>query len=293
MLYSTPLFLLLVPVVLSAPIQQWSVTNNNNNLNNLNNLNNQQGFLKDDHQVTTSTLNLVVHDDIQTYYENIVDEIISTRSEDVLMKLAHSMNNDESLESLLQPQAVTLLDHPVQGACLARMPGMIAQQLHRLHTKVLDAIEPTVDTLLQTYPLAITELDDGQQLQQMQQQLVLLNNAMDQHVMQILKQAHLEHKVALQLAVCENQLDSTPPRRSLWLLLKNIWLNAAKSSSNEKEQQQDVSPYNHDSLFVSSPSLLSSLLDTFADNLHLEFKGRLVDLYTTLRSDVFDEEIVI
>ncbi|ORZ18036.1 hypothetical protein BCR42DRAFT_490690 [Absidia repens] len=292
MLFSTPLFLLLVPVVLSAPIQQWSVTTN------LNNPNNQQDFLKDDHQVTSSTLNLVIHDDIQTYYENIVDEIISTRSEDVLMKLAHSMSNDESLESLLQPQAITLLDHPVQGTCLARMPGMIAQQLHRLHTKVLDAIEPAVDSLLKTYPLTITELDDGQpQPQQMQQNLVLLNNAMDQHVMQVLKQAHLEHKVALQLAVCENQLDATPPRRSLWLLLKNIWLNAAKtakSSSNEKEQQ-DASPYNHDhdSLFVSSPSLLSSLLDTFADNLHLEFEGRLVDLYATLRSDVFDEEAVI
>jgi hypothetical protein len=187
-------------------------------------------------------------------------------------------------------------------ACLSRMPGMIAQQLHLLHAKVLDAIEPTLDTLLQTYPMMITELDDGQQIPQdmdmMQYQLIQLNAAMDQHVMQILNQAHLEHKVALQLAVCENQHASSPPRRSLWLLLKNIWLNAAQAAKSmdcdtDNKNVNDEENQDATALFVPAPSLLGSHMDAVADNLHLEFEARLMDLYTTLRSDIFDEEIVV
>ncbi|CAO3596195.1 unnamed protein product [Absidia cylindrospora] len=317
MLVST--LLLMVPMALCAPIQQWSVKNK-----------------YDDAKISISTINLMIHDDIQGYYENILDEVISTHNEDVLVQLAHSMNDQHSLERLLQPQAIAILHHPVQETCLTRMPGLIAQHLHHLHTKLLDRIEPTIDTLLKSHSLLLTEQQEHddlparhQQDMDMMEKLTLLNKAVDQHVMQIFNQARLEHKLALDLSACEiqqNQLASSTPasshpvplpqNRSLWLLLKNLWKKAAEAASSRRPGRMMAELGDHDcnknivldnlvtvvdgeyqererdSLFIPGPSLLQTHLNTIAGSLHSEFKTRLADLHTMLRSDVFDEEIV-
>lgn len=106
MLY-TILLLLMIPFALCAPLRQWSFDKKNN------------GRLHtDDNMVSLSTMNLMIHDDVQGHYENILDEVISTHSEDVLIQMAHSMNDQQSLEHLLQPQAIALLHHSVQGKSL-------------------------------------------------------------------------------------------------------------------------------------------------------------------------------
>ncbi|KAI8088999.1 uncharacterized protein BX664DRAFT_314246 [Halteromyces radiatus] len=278
---SSSLFLLTtLPFVLCAPIQQWAV----------------------DTKQHVNQVSLMLHDDIQAYYENIADEVISTHSEDVLVQLAQAMNDQTTLETFLQPQAIALLHHPVQETCLMRMPGMIAQQLHRLHTKVLDAMEPTLDKLLQEYPIQ----DD-------MMQLTLLNAAMGEHVTQLFDRLQLEHKVALDLSACEIQQNQQqqkprPPPSSFWLLLKSVWKKATLTSSppagrmmaeldnNPMDQHITVVEdhhHHHDaSLFVPGPSLLRSHLDHLVTALLFEFEDRLLDLETTLRSDVFDEQVL-
>ncbi|KAI8332855.1 hypothetical protein BC941DRAFT_473892 [Chlamydoabsidia padenii] len=243
MLYSSLLFM--IPIVICAPIQQWTINNN------------QQPD-------QTSMMNLMIHDDIQTHYETMVDEIISTHSEDILFQLANSMNDRQSLEQLLQPQAIALLGYPVQETCLKRMPSMIAKHLHDLHTKVLDTIEPV------TFP--------QEQETDLIQQLSLLNIAMDQKVMEIVQDEDWEHKLTLDLSACEQAIH--PPVRSLWLLLKDFWKESAGVSDQTVETNGE-------------PTLLQSYLESVADNLHTEFKLRLVDLYRTLRTDVYDENLAI
>ncbi|KAI8341021.1 hypothetical protein BC941DRAFT_449507 [Chlamydoabsidia padenii] len=241
----------------------------------------------------------MVHDDIQGYYENIIDEVLSIHSEDVLVQMAHSMNDQQSLEHLLQPQAIALLHHPVQETCLSRMPGMIAHHLHRLHTTLLDTIEPTLYTLIQTQPIEITNQQDTLH------HLAQLNNAMDQQVMRVLNQERLEHKVAMDLSVCDiqqNQVLATTftHRRSLWSVLKNLWKQAASSRRPGRMIAEDarVTDLDHlnaviqdDTLFA--PSLLQSYLDTVMSSLHMEFNDRLIDLYTVLKTDIFDDEMAI
>lgn len=228
-------------------------------------------------------MNVMIHDDIQSHYENMVDEVVSTHSEDILFRLARAMTDEDSLDALLQPQATVLLDHPVQGksfsslqidliliphrfigTCLNRMPSMIAKQLHDLHAKALATIEPTLDS----FPF--------NQDTDMMQHLSQLNVIMDQKMMTVLEHHPLEHNVALALSACERQL-APPPRRSLWLLLKPFW----KASASQMTQTSNSVP---------ETTFLQSHLEAVAESLHLEFKLRLVDLYRTVQTDKYDDE---
>jgi hypothetical protein len=189
------------------------------------------------------------------------------------------------------------------------MPGIIAHHLHRLHTKLVNSIEPEVSTLLEAYPLEITK-----DQQKMINQLMQLNSAVDRQVMQILKLEGLEHKVALDLSVCEiqqNQLAPSADRpRSFWLLLKKVWKQAAQAASYSRpgrmiaevdgtrvtDLDRLVTVVQDESLLlvgdsVLGPSLIRSYLDTIASSLQAEFNSRLPELYALLKSDVLDEEV--
>jgi hypothetical protein len=55
------------------------------------------------------TKDVMIREDIQTHYENLLDEVISTHDEDFLLKLTYSMTS-EKIESLYRPQVNMLLD---------------------------------------------------------------------------------------------------------------------------------------------------------------------------------------
>jgi hypothetical protein len=141
---------------------------------------------------------------------------------------------------------------------------MIAKQLHDLHAKALATIEPT----LNSFPLT-QDTDTMQYLTQ-------LNMIMDQKMMAALKHHPLEHNVALALSACERQL--APPRRSLWLLLKPFW---------KANAPQITQPANS----VPETTFLQSHLEVVGESLHLEFKLRLVDLFRTVQTDRYDDQL--
>lgn len=135
--------------------------------------------------------------------------------------------------------------------------------------------------------------------------------------MQILKLEGLEHKVALDLSVCEIQQNQMAPSsdrpRSFWLLLKEVWKQAAQAASSSRPGRmiaeidgtrvtdldrlvtvvQDESlPLGGDGAHSAhGPSLLRSYLDTIASSLQAEFNSRLPELYALLKFDVLDEEV--
>ncbi|SAM03275.1 hypothetical protein [Absidia glauca] len=70
--------------------------------------------------------------DMQTHYENLVDQVLSTHSEDVLLAL------------IKKPQV--LLETPsVKDRCLYRVPHWLGKEIHETHTRTVASVAPIIE----------------------------------------------------------------------------------------------------------------------------------------------------
>ncbi|CAO3587200.1 unnamed protein product [Absidia cylindrospora] len=102
------------------------------------------------------TKDVMIRDDIQTHYENLLDEVISTHSEDFLLKMTYSMTS-EKIESFYRPQANILLktnSNPqpeIHSKCLYRMPHWIGKYLHDTHSTTYNNVAPMVQVYMEDH----------------------------------------------------------------------------------------------------------------------------------------------
>ncbi|KAI9299538.1 hypothetical protein BJ944DRAFT_274150 [Cunninghamella echinulata] len=314
------LFLFLLPLVICLPLQQ------------------QQQPTE-----LSTTNQMILYDDIQGYYENILDEIISTQSEDLLVRLSNAKNDMDQLTSLLQPQANALLSsssfsssNTLNPTCLQRMPSMIAHQLHDIHSEMMSSVEPSLQSVFSRhFDFSKKELNDMTP-EEFYTQLKALHQELSHQLLSLFKHQPLEKELTQALIQCEqqqtiNQLHDEKKKAmpDVWSFLRG-WLNNGFSTTPASEKKQrkvkmmaelnnkmikkdqlvivvngnnyhhyEPSPYqdqdeqDDDSFITSGPTLLQSYLNLIYDSLTLEFDARLLDLYNTLRSDVFDEDSVM
>ncbi|CAO3639080.1 unnamed protein product [Cunninghamella echinulata] len=328
------LFLFLLPLVICLPLQQ------------------QQQQQQQQPTELSTTNQMILYDDIQGYYENILDEIISTQSEDLLVRLSNAKNDMDQLTSLLQPQANALLSsssssssfsssssNTLNPICLQRMPSMIAHQLHDIHSEMMSSVEPSLQSVFSRhFDFSKKELNNMTP-EEFYSQLKALHQDLSYQLLSLFKHQPLEKELTQALIQCEqqqqvnNQLHDEKKKNlpDVWSFLRG-WLNNGFSTTlaSEKKQRKvkmmaelnnkmikkdqlvivvngnnyhhyESSPYqdqneqddDDDSFITSGPTLLQSYMNLIYDSLTLEFDARLLDLYNTLRSDVFDEDSVM
>jgi hypothetical protein len=71
------------------------------------------------------TKSVMVKEDIQTFYENLLDEVISSHSEEFLLSMTHSMTL-EKMDALYRPHATLLLgsSDPIHGKIIFSIPAV-------------------------------------------------------------------------------------------------------------------------------------------------------------------------
>ncbi|KAI8339449.1 hypothetical protein BC941DRAFT_500957 [Chlamydoabsidia padenii] len=92
---------------------------------------------------------MVITEDMQTYYENLLDQIISSHSEEFLLSMANSMTR-ENMDTIYRPQATMLLgkSDPVHDVCLYRMPQWIGKYVHDTHAKTYEMVSPVIQSYM-------------------------------------------------------------------------------------------------------------------------------------------------
>ncbi|KAG0175421.1 hypothetical protein DFQ28_000051 [Apophysomyces sp. BC1034] len=142
-------------------------------------------------------LTVNIRDTIEGYYENIVDEVLSTNSEVFLLDLTH-MRSIQSGRLRLEASQLGLKN--VNDDCLFKMPGIIAQNVHQLNEQVFGSIDGLVSTYLPLLlPRQLSTLDD----RRLDELLQSINQAMVFELIQKMQNYELSSRIIHEMKLCQ------------------------------------------------------------------------------------------
>ncbi|KAG1447472.1 hypothetical protein G6F56_009250 [Rhizopus delemar] len=77
------------------------------------------------------------------HYENIVDVVLSSESEELLINLSHIPR--ATLDHTLQTQAYAMGIYPLNRLQRVKMPVIIGKHIHEMNLRIYQSIQPTID----------------------------------------------------------------------------------------------------------------------------------------------------
>ncbi|KAG0165076.1 hypothetical protein DFQ28_009262 [Apophysomyces sp. BC1034] len=242
----------------------------------------QQIRLQQPYEEWPLTSDLVVRDTLQGYYENMVDDVIGGYNEQLLVWLVHSMNTVQ-LNTIIKTQASLLgLDH-ASGACLMKMPGIIAKHVNRISNIVLSTIDPTVDHFLPVLgPRDATT-------EELETAFTSLNQVVGHHLLQSIDNYDLLMQVTQDMETCEEQYededdDMDSDAASLDLLTdSDIWSWLSHRLPGFLFQKKHPQP-------PLETAFLDDYLTTIKDQIWVELDARVPDLITTIQADLLEDD---
>ncbi|CAO3587235.1 unnamed protein product [Absidia cylindrospora] len=231
------------------------------------------------------TKDVMIMEDIQTHYENLVDEVISGHSEDFLLSMTWSMSK-ETLNTVYRPQMSMLLaNHPtIHDKCLHRVPHWIGKYLHDMHSKAYETVAPKIQDYMishwpssRWYPADMTTSDIAEFLESLNH-VLLTSSTTTVQMDPIVALTHL----GTQLQLCQQQQQQQEIRR--WGLDFLLWDKLFGGSSHSIEplpSSYDVNGSMRHHFFV-------RFLAEMRADLVTEMHDRIPDLIPLIQDDLHD-----
>ncbi|KAI9022198.1 hypothetical protein CLU79DRAFT_751613 [Phycomyces nitens] len=275
------LCLFLFTLVLSAPVQSPE----------------SQNVIKAMDNEWPMTPEYVIRDDVQAYYENTVDEVLSVRSEDILNWLATTVNS-RAIEKTLRPQAQLLGLTDVHDSCLTMMPGFVAKHINQINTRLYAAVEPSVNEFLpQLWPdyaqtNQMTKSDAKTIRPEISSSLYSLNQAIGSRLMDITTEYNLSEKIVQDMNVCNAHSQTEAASTDLWMYVSKLMAfprlfrdqipNPRLSGESRLGSSFDD---------TENGSFIDIHLKSVYSSLWFEFDNRMNDLFSTIQRDLVDGAI--
>ncbi|KAI9314472.1 hypothetical protein BX666DRAFT_1879521 [Dichotomocladium elegans] len=226
----------------------------------------------------------ILRETIEDFYESVVDEVLSTRTENLLGKLTHSPTGHKF--QLLQLQASRLSDEPLHGSCLAKFSGFIGTEVHQQNAHVYDSVHAAVtDALEALWPeldlFKVTEEKDLPLIAKHEVASVLysLNLAVTHRLTQVYDEFSLLDKLSLDLKACEDEAAKDPV----------VVVHASSFLDNITNYAQRITVsiaqrigYQRDTRFVESH------LGAVRQELQSELDSRVGDLVISVYNELYD-----
>ncbi|KAL0078636.1 hypothetical protein J3Q64DRAFT_1851960 [Phycomyces blakesleeanus] len=239
----------------------------------------------------------VIRDDIQAYYENTVDEVLSVRSEDILNWLATTVNS-HSTEQTLRPQAKLMGLDDVHDACLTMMPGFVAKHINQINTRLYAAVEPSVNEFLpQLWPdyaqtNQMTDLDAKTIHPEIASSLYSLNQAIGSRLMEITTEYNLSEKIVDDMNLCNAHSQTETASTDLWMYVAKLMafprlFRDQLPNPRLAEESRLASSFSD----TNNGSFIDIHLKSVYSSLWFEFDNRMNDLFSTIQRDLVDGAI--
>ncbi|KAF7728816.1 hypothetical protein EC973_005442 [Apophysomyces ossiformis] len=142
-------------------------------------------------------LTTTIRDAVEGYYENIVDEILSTNSETFLLDLTHM----RSIQSgRLRSVASQLNLENLNDACLLEMPAIIAKNVQQLNEQVYDSVNVLLDRYLPLLlPRYVSKLDNIR----LNELLLSLNKVVVYELNETIENYKLTSRITQEMNACQ------------------------------------------------------------------------------------------
>ncbi|KAI7880913.1 hypothetical protein K492DRAFT_177513 [Lichtheimia hyalospora FSU 10163] len=257
---------------------------------------------------TTTAVNendlVMIRDTIEGFYETIVDEVLSTHTENLLMQLTHSSAGRRM--HLLQSQAMRLSDGPIPGTCVAKLGSNIGRRIHEQNALVFGSIQTVVsETLPAVWPDYPTNGMGRHRMVNQQQQLLeqddaiddssmvaqhevasalySLNMAVSHHLLNVYDKFDLENELRQDLADCVEQQQQQHIKQLEQEEDEGIiaYLTGLASRTLQRFVQ-----LNHG---CPGAAFLESHMQAVRTDLQTELEARVGDLVTILYNDLYDQ----
>ncbi|KAI8384831.1 uncharacterized protein BYT42DRAFT_603796 [Radiomyces spectabilis] len=246
--------------------------------------------IEDDWPLTSE---FAVRDNIQTYYENIVDDVLSTQSEDLLLGLSRSLRDRQQLTKLLGPQAARLGFVSMHETCMMKMPGFIASRLNELNNRIFTSVDPAVSEWLPVrwpegdHPEVVLgtlrERDEWSEQNELVSSLQSLKQDIQQSLWQVMDQYALHQQIAKDIQTCQQEReastsDSHASHRLSWFTNLGQWFGNRDTTPKEERDLSDV-----------SSSEASDMLQVYIDAIRIELASEFDDRIDTLVSNIYTD----
>ncbi|KAI9287484.1 hypothetical protein BC943DRAFT_335263 [Umbelopsis sp. AD052] len=241
----------------------------------------------------------IIRSNLREYYENILDEVLSSRGSDVLLSMGR-MRPDRrgGVFETLQKEAGAFGVHDVHASCLVQLPEMITVQITQLHGHLLESVEPN---LVELWPTLMPSRDTYRKAEDFefneeipsmslpgQDELIStvysLNQAMGYRLSQQIDRFDVFLKVSADINSCNSKLPNVSKTTS-WFSDIISWLSPTQTDpsgiSLEKRENAESS---------TTKRFLNSHLDIVRQEMWTEFDDRVNDLITSISEDIMDDE---
>ncbi|ORZ17323.1 hypothetical protein BCR42DRAFT_414390 [Absidia repens] len=271
-MYSRIIFILLnVMMVISYPVPKFQLID-----------------LQNPADDSSLTKDVMIMEDIQTHYENLVDEVISSHSEDFLLSMTWSMSKDK-LNTVYRPQMSMLLANQpaIHDKCLHRMPHWIGKYLHDLHSKMYGRIAPMIQDYMVShwpssrwYPADMTTSDIAEFLESLNH-VLLTSSTTTVQMDPTLALADL----AFQLQTCQHHQQQQQGKGRRWGLDFFLWGKLFGSGGGHRSESL---PTSFDVDGSMKHHFYVRLLAEMRSDLVTEMHDRIDDLIPLIQDDLHD-----
>ncbi|KAI9320129.1 hypothetical protein BX666DRAFT_1919450 [Dichotomocladium elegans] len=161
----------------------------------------------------------VIRDTVETFYRTVVDDVLSTHTEDLLVRLTQTprpkrlpllRSQSQSLGNGKMEHTKFILICLFADACIAKLPSFIGHQIRQQHNRVIEILPSTVDEALTAvwpeYRLAGVIPIAQFQVASMSYSI---NLAVSHRLRQTIETFNLLDRLYEDLAMCESSFSST------------------------------------------------------------------------------------
>lgn len=236
----------------------------------------------------------IIRTNLQEYYENVLDEVLSSRGKDFLLSMGR-MRPDRrgGVFETLQKEAGAFGVRDVHSSCLVKLPDLVQSHINQLHGYLLDAVEPSLQVLYPKVVVNVEEVDrviaavktDGGSFanEELVSIVYSLNQAMGHYLGEQIDQYDIFTRISADMNQCNShvpepiQTDTLISKLKSWLFPENI----AGSHAFPKRESEQSSV---------TQRFLTSHLDVVRQDIWAEFDAQINDLIASITQDIWDLE---
>jgi hypothetical protein len=236
----------------------------------------------------------IIRSNLREYYENVLDEVLSSRGSDVLISMGR-MRPDRrgGIFETLQKEAGAFGVSDVHSSCLVQLPEMISTHITELHGHLLESVQPNLDELVPML-LPTANLRNNDDFNEEDESLPAhdelistvysLNQAMGHRLGEQIDSYDIFVRVAKDINSCNVKFPKATKSTSMFSSFMT-WLFPENSGSSSGIVQK------RDSVESSTTKrFLNSHLDIVRQDMWAEFDARVNDLISSISEDIMDDE---
>ncbi|KAI8370562.1 uncharacterized protein BYT42DRAFT_617105 [Radiomyces spectabilis] len=230
-----------------------------------------------------------IRDDIQSYYENIVDEVLSTYSEVLLLEMQYNSYRHGKRTPYFQEQATLIGLSHANEKCVLKLPAYVGQHLYEMNNHVFSQVEPIVDGFIATLWPTHIDIKPGEPLPENEVASFVhsLNEAVTFHILKTIRDYDITAHVMHAMKQCDVIKSATDDSHSS--CRHSRWINYLKSLIPSSSRLGAYFSPPPTSMPSSQKPALTTYLETVATELRQGFDNELESLTDKIQQDLIEE----